>query len=296
MMNQSTSIVTSTEKQRILIFGCGYLGRVVAKQAIASGDHVTGTTRSEKNRETLRKIGIEPIVADWTDRRTLSSIDTFSTIVVSVSNDPSQRKPPWESLVNGLGNLLSAINQTTRVIYISTTGVYHQKGGIWVDETSPAHPNRPSAKAHLQAEGLLRRQRSNSPWSILRLAGIYGPQRVPRCDQIRLGNPIHADPSSYLNLIHVEDAASAALAASKRDAQDVYLVSDDQPALRADYYAHIAQQISAPPPKFASKQEVGSHTIRSDSNKRVWNRRMKKELLPKLKYPTHREGLSKLLK
>ena len=75
-------------------------------------------------------------------------------------------------------NLLQFVSSETHVCYISTTGVYHQCNGCWVDETSPTRPRREGGRVHLWAEELLRRHRSGSPWTILRLAGIYGPNRI----------------------------------------------------------------------------------------------------------------------
>jgi nucleoside-diphosphate-sugar epimerase len=182
----------------------------------------------------------------------------------------------------------------TDICYISTTGVYHQTGGVWVDETSPTRPDREGGKSHLWAEGLLHRIRPESPGTILRLAGIYGPGRVPRVADVIAGRPIRAAPDGNLNLIHVDDAA-AAVEASWGTKERLYVIADGCPVVRSEFYREIARQCSTGPPTFEPAPPDAPVSMRSDSNKRVWNRRMKRDLLPRLRFPSYREGLSHVL-
>jgi len=296
-----TSKRTSTESthlqdKRVLIYGCGYLGREIGRQLLLSHSEVWGTARSRESCKKIRNIGISPILSDWSDRRTLSNLDAFTHIVIAVSRGREEKRSHWESLVIGLKTLLPYISAAENVVYISSTGVYHQRDGLWVDENSPTFPNRPSTRAHLAAEDLLRRNRPNQPWNILRLAGIYGPNRVPNCQNVLNNTPIKTSPNSYLNLIHVEDAAQAVTAAIEKADQSKYVVSDDRPTKRADYYSFIAQYLKASPPTFININDPSTNHSRAEGNKRVWNRKMKNTLLPKLKYPTFEQGLPNLLK
>ncbi|WP_372724739.1 SDR family oxidoreductase [Novipirellula sp.] len=283
-------------KFRILIVGCGYLGSVVAKMAHDSGHTVFATTRRPNRATELRKQGIEPILADWTNRSRLRALPEVDRVLVAVSYDSASRLSRYESQVGGMRNLLEAVPEQAHLCYISTTGVYHQTGGVWVDERSPAKPNREGGRVHLQAEDLLHRHRPAAPWTILRLAGIYGPGRVPRIDSVLQGQPIASAEDGYLNLIHVHDAARAVFAAWQKSAYRMYVVGDDEPMPRRDFYCEIARQCGAATPVFVPPPAGSAKQMRSESNKRIWNRRLKGNLLPKLAFPTYREGLASILK
>ena len=278
-----------------LIFGCGYLGLRIASLVIREGNEVWATTRQTAKKRDLVSKGIRPIIADWTDRRTLAALPEVDRIVVCVSYDRQSNRSRLDSQVGGLRNLLQAISPKTTICYISTTGVYHQLGGQWVDEASPTHPTREGGRVHLMAEELLHRLRPNSDWTVLRLAGIYGPSRVPRAADVIAGRPITSPQDGFLNLIHVDDAAKTVRAAWQRPKQRTYVVSDDQPVLRGDFYQEIARQTGAATPRFAPPTAGSSISMRSESNKRIWNRRMKRDLLSKLQFPTYREGLASIL-
>ena len=285
----------ATIPRRTLVFGCGYLGSRVARGALAEGHQTWASTRNVAKSEFLRDLGVEPVIADWTDRRSLADLPEVDSVLISVSHDSTSRANRFDGQVGGLRNLLEAVSPQASICYISTTGVFHQTDGQWVDETSPARPSREGARAHLYAENQLRRLRPNSPWTILRLAGIYGPGRIPRVADVRQGRPIASQADGYLNLIHVEDAAAAVLASWSRASERLYLVADDQPVVRRDYYRFIADRCGAPEPRFVDPGPDASARMRSDSNKRVWNRRMKRDLVKRLRFPTYRDGLAELL-
>ena len=280
---------------RTLIFGCGYLGLRVAKKAVKAGHCVWATTRNTGKTGSLSRLGVQPIVADWTDRRTLCAIPEVDQILVAVSYDRHSGQGRMESQVGGLRNLLETTPPDTKICYISTTGVYHQTGGQWVDETSPTRPVRLGGKAHLAAESLLHRMRPDSDWTILRLAGIYGPGRVPRAADVLAGRPIAAPQDGFLNLIHVDDAADAILATWCGSERRLYVVADDQPTVRGEFYREIARQCRVSEPLFVTPEVDAPVRMRSESNKRVWNRRMKLDLLPRLRFPTCRDGLASIL-
>jgi nucleoside-diphosphate-sugar epimerase len=110
------------------------------------------------------------------------------------------------------------------------------------------------------------------------------------------GNVIRSPRAGYLNLIHVADAVRAVLASWQNPGQRLYVVADDHPVVRGDFYADIARRCQAPPPQFVDPPANAPVTIRSSSNKRIWNRRFKRDLIPKLNYPSYREGLADVLK
>jgi nucleoside-diphosphate-sugar epimerase len=284
----------SISRPRLLVFGCGYLGIRVALNAVSAGHVVWATTRRANRARELESAGVRPLIADWNDPRTLAHLPPVDRVLVSVSYDRGGGRSRFESQVGGFRRLLSVMPPETNMCYISTTGVYHQTGGLWVDETSSTRPDREGGKSHLWAEGLLHRNRPASPWTILRLAGIYGPGRVPRAADVIAGRPILAAEQGNLNLVHVDDAA-AAVDASWQAKKRLYVVADGCPVVRGEFYREIARQCSVRPPTFEPSPPDARVSMRSDSNKRVWNRRMKRELLPRLRFPTYRAGLSDVL-
>ena len=315
-------------QKRILIVGCGYLGTQVARLARQRGDHTWATTRRREHADQLAREGIEPLIADWTDRRSLRGLPPVDRVLVAVSYDRRSGVSREDSLVGGLKNLLMEILPQQRVApephdrlrvdplglalcYISTTGVYHQTDGRWVDETSPTHPSREGGQAHLRAEQSLHRMWPQGPWTILRLAGIYGPGRVPRAAEVIAGRPIASPESGHLNLIHVDDAARGVLACwdqieCGRDDEGsglggsgprrrLYAIADDSPVVRGEFYREIARQSDAPMPRFCKSDGPSQAFTRSESDKRIWNRRMKRDLLPSLRFPSYRQGLAQIL-
>ncbi len=285
-----------------LVFGCGYIGGRVAKRMLAASRHhdrgpVYTVTRSRERADSLARAGFEPIIADWTDRRTLRSLPLCGRTLVAVSFDPLGGFSREASQVGGLANLLDFVHAQTDLVYLSTTGVYHQVDGSWVDERSPARATYDGARAHLRAETLLQRRWCSGRWTVLRLAGIYGPGRIPRASDVLAGRPIDGATDGYLNLIHGDDAADAVIAAwssaqgTESHPSRLYVVADDVPVVRRRFYEQIARLARVAPPQFCkSKGEVLSR--RSASNKRIWNRRFRQELMPRLTYRSFVEGLS----
>jgi nucleoside-diphosphate-sugar epimerase len=131
---------------------------------------------------------------------------------------------------------------------------------------------------------------------ILRLAGIYGPGRVPFIRELRAGEPIAAPATGWLNLIHVDDAADVVDGASKlppfEDGPRVYCVSDGQPVQRGEFYSEVARQIGAAPPRFVEPDATSPRAARAEANRRVSNARMLADLHVDLAYPDYRAGLA----
>lgn len=280
-----------------LIIGCGYLGYRVAQQWQHQGDQVTVLTRSTKRAEQLSRVGLHPLVGDLTHPESLPPFPSCDTVLHAVGYDRSSGKSIQEVYVDGLSSLLDRLPASTgKVIYVSSTGVYAQDDGGWVDEDSPCHPRRPGGIACLAAETLLAQHPRGTDRSILRLAGIYGPGRVPRQAAIQAGDLLPAPPDGYLNLIHVEDAVQVILAiASGKDVPSLLLVSDGTPVLRRHYLEFISRLLEAPTPRF-SPVDPDSHVAqRAAANKRICNRRLMQSLEISLQFPSFREGLHQLL-
>ncbi len=311
-----TTIHSACRPPSLLIVGCGYLGVRVGRSAVSRGWSVIGTTRNRV--DSLAQHEIQPLRFDWNDTRDLAAIEQaiddrhVDRILISVSYDRNSRVGRFDSQVGGLVRLLRQVGAASErlgrripdICYISTTGVYHQTGGTWVDEHATTHPTREGGRAHLQAEAKLRSVLGSSPWTILRLSGIYGPARVPRAADVRAGRPIASPPDGHLNLIHVDDAATAAIAAMSwaesgdsdcQDRERMYVVSDDRPVIRRQFYEEIARQTRSAEPTFVSPTENSPVQYRSETDKRIWNRRCRRDLLPQLRFPTYVEGLRAIL-
>lgn len=278
---------------RTLILGCGYLGVRVARRMLADGHRVFGTTRSRSRAEALAAEGIEPVIADVLDRDSLSGLPSVDRAFYCVGNDRGSGVPIEQVYVDGLRHALGRLaNRTRRLVYAGSTGIYGDHRGEWIDEQAAPDPQTGSGKACLQAEDVLREfsREYSYPVTILRYSGLYGPGRLMRRDAVRSGEPIAADPDSYLNLVHIDDAASAAVAAlGASKPGPLYLVSDDRPVTRAEFYASLAKLLGGPEPRFTTPSAAGP--IRGDASKRVSNHRIKQELGLALAYPDISTGL-----
>ena len=277
-----------------LIVGCGYLGRRVADLWNRAGDTVHVVTRNQTHREEFEQWGLFPLLGDILLPQSLASLPEVDTVLFAVGYDRSSQASMHEVYVEGLRNLLEALpDRVNQILYISSTGVYAESGGGWVDEDSPTKAGREATQACLDAENLLQSHRRGVGCKILRCAGIYGPNRLPRRDDLLKGNPLPVPADGYLNLIHVEDAARAVDAAAVRGSPGIYSISDGAPTLRRDYLNELARLLDAPPPEYISDGETVSR--RGATSKRVRNDRMCKELDVQLIYPTYREGLAAIV-
>ncbi|MEX1232072.1 MAG: SDR family oxidoreductase [Planctomycetaceae bacterium] len=287
-----------------LIIGCGYLGRRVAKKWLEAGDDVSALTRSHERAGELRAEGIDPLVGDVMDSSSLACLNDdnrrpFDTLLYAVARDRGAAVTMHDLYLYGLRNVLSRLApMPRRLIYISSTSVYGQDDGEWVDESSPCEPAQENGRTCLDGEKLLWDHLGAHPESqgvILRLAGIYGPGRlVVRAAAIQAGEPIRGNPAAWLNLIHVDDAVRAVVAADERGtAGETYLVVDDEPLRRRDYYGALARFLSAPEPTFEPlpNSAVLAKTATSGTNKRCSNRKLRDVLQVELAYPTISTGL-----
>jgi nucleoside-diphosphate-sugar epimerase len=276
-----------------LIIGCGYLGKRVATRWREQGHRVFVTTRNAARAGSFRALGFEPIVCDVLDPASLRALPQVDVVLSCVGFDRSAQQSLHSVYVGGLGNVLVALPPPRqRFIYVSSTGVYGQKAGEWVDEDSATEPEEESGKVMRQAEDLLRTHSRSA--IILRFAGIYGPERILRRQAIAAGEPIVGDPEKWLNLIHVDDGVEAVLTASLRGdpSRPIYTVSDDTPVQRRDFYTCLARLLGAPPPRFVPPEPGTPPPPHERANRRVQNRRLRQELNVALRYPNYETGLA----
>ncbi|MHC5539851.1 NAD-dependent epimerase/dehydratase family protein, partial [Singulisphaera rosea] len=164
-----------------LIVGCGYLGRVVGRRLIDRGDRVFGTTRTAEKAKGLALDGIEPVVAEVLDPNTLGGFPEAGRVLYCVGFDRRSGASMRSVYLDGLANALSVLDlKKTLFVYVSSTGVYGQDDGSWVDEDSETRPTHESGRVCLEAEQLVRARiiERGGAAVILRLSGLYGPGRI----------------------------------------------------------------------------------------------------------------------
>lgn len=278
-----------------LIVGCGYLGSRVGARLKERGGRVIGTVRTAARAAMIRKMGIEPLIADVLDPATIDPFPAVDRVFYSVGFDRNAGVAFRTVYVDGLGAALGRLaDRAGRLVYASSTGVYGQDDGGWVDEDSPTDPTHESGRVVLDAETMLKEAaaRLGLPVVIVRFSGLYGPGRIPRRVALERGEPIVGDPERPLNLVHVDDAAEATIAALDRgEPGRTYLVSDDRPIARREYYATVAKLLGAPAPRFVQPEPGSPEALREESSKRISNHRMRIELGVSLAYPDINAGL-----
>lgn len=286
--------VTPRERGAKLICGCGYLGERVARRWVSQGHEVVATTRSVDRAAELRQLGIRPQVVDITRPFVFPDpLPPIDTVLFAVGFDRSSGQSIREVYAGGLTNLLDALPPSIgRIVYISSTGVYGDATGEWVDESTPCQPRRAGGQACLEAEQILQQHPLGTRGIVLRLAGIYGPGRVPKMSAVRAGEPVESPELGWLNLIYVDDAVSAVLAAEQlRQTPECFNVSDGHPVLRGDFYRELARLLHAPEPRFVSPTPGTGAAERAGSDKRISNARIRQRLQFVPQFPTYREGL-----
>jgi nucleoside-diphosphate-sugar epimerase len=279
-------------RTKTLIVGTGYLGERVASILVKRGDRVFGTTRSLGRAIELSRLGIEAIVADVTVSESLARLPEVDRVLYCVGFDRSKGLPIRTVYVDGLRHALGhLVDRASKLVYASSTGVYGQDDGEWVDEDSPTEPRSESGRACLEAESVIKSYEL-LPSTILRFSGLYGPGRIMKREGLLKGEPIIGDPEKYLNMIHIDDAARVAVAAlDQKQWGDLYLVSDDRPAPRREFYALAAEQLGAPVPRFEKPGPDSPKAGRDESNKRISNGRMRAELDVTLAHPDITSGV-----
>ena len=280
----------NADPKSLLIFGCGFLGGRVAQQWRERGGTVAAVTRSVEKAEELAARGIEPVLADLMRPETLTALPSVSRVLYCVGYDRSSSWSKESLYIEGLTHVLDAMqNRMDRFVYVSSSSVYGQDDGSWVDESSPTEPTTDGGRICLTAEQRLRERVAQA--TILRMSGLYGPDRLlARVEQLRAGEPIGGNPEAWLNLIHGDDAARSCVAALiAADPGPLYLVSDDRPISRREYFRELARRVGAPPPQF-SGGSTARHTP-DGLNKRCRNETVKAELSVEWFYPDITQGL-----
>ncbi|MCR9088131.1 MAG: SDR family oxidoreductase [Rhodobacteraceae bacterium] len=277
----------------LFVFGYGYSAQALGQRLMAEGWRVTGTTRSADKAAQLAKDGVEAVL--WPGEPP----DLTGVTHLLASAAPG---PEGDPVLVALRPALAAVApDLSWAGYLSTTGVYGDHGGGWVDEMTPLTPATARGRARVAAEADWQAMAAETglPLHIFRLAGIYGPGRGPFA-KVRAGTARRiVKPGQVFSRTHVEDIAQV-LAASiaQPNPGAVYNVCDDDPAPPQDVIAHAAELLGLPlPPEVSWDAADMTPMARSfyAESKKVRNDRIKDELGVRLRYPDYRSGLAALL-
>ncbi len=279
----------------LLIFGHGYTAQQLVAQLSPAPDDVRVTTRSAEKAAQLARQGLKARVFPGTDMA--EDLAWASHVLMSAGPDGGQDPV----LADARAAIVANAARLTWVGYLSTTGVYGDHQGGWVDEATPLTPSTARGRARVAAEtewqDLLRDH--GLPLHIFRLAGIYGPGRGP-FEKVRDGTARRIiKPGQVFSRTHVEDIAQVLIASMARpDPGAIYNVCDDDPAPPQDVIAHAAMMLGLPlPPEIPFETADLSPMAASfyAESKRVDNRRIKYDLGVRLRYPDYRAGLAAIL-
>ncbi|MEY4685231.1 MAG: hypothetical protein RLZ25_1690 [Pseudomonadota bacterium] len=280
----------------VFIVGCGDIGLRLARRLRAEGIPVAALARSPLRAQTLETEGITPFLGDLDESTpALTLPGGIQTLYYLAPPPPAGPGDP--RMRHGLAALQTV---PKRLIYISTSGVYGDCEGAWIDEEAPLKPKTDRARRRVEAERLVKdyAERTGCEVLVLRVPGIYGDGRLPET-RIRQGLPV-IDPheAPFSNRIHADDLAEACIRARTSGIPGhAYNISDGHPSTMTDYFWQVADHLGLPRPPaipLAEAREVLTPAMLSfmEESKRLDNRRMREELGVVLRYPTLQDGLN----
>jgi nucleoside-diphosphate-sugar epimerase len=288
--------------QQLVVFGAGYVGGELIRQALARGMKVAALTRNPTRAAELRASGVATVVADLATDLWHGQMPGRADLVVDCVGAGGGGVAGYRhTYVEGLRSLFAwaAAVPVGTFVYTSSTSVYPQAGGMRVTEDAPTLGVRDTAQVLVEAENVVRALGDGvcRRWFILRLAGIYGPGRHQLLDRLRAGaRELPGRDDQHLNLVHRDDICAAiwaAFAAPPAIGNLILNVADDGAATRAELAAWLAARLSQPPPSFAGESSTGQP--RHVPDRIIANERLKSSLGWRPQFPTFREGYENLL-
>lgn len=274
---------------RLFILGLGYSARHFVRRFGGSFSHIAGTVRGPAKQEDLAGVELHGFSGGRPADVTVDRISDADVLLISIP--PGSTGDP---ALAALGDVLAAGRR--KVVYLSTIGVHGDHAGGWVDESTPTQSALERARMRVAAEQAWT-DRAQRDVAILRLAGIYGPGRNALVT-LRSGTARRIiKPGQVFNRIHVDDIASAIMAAINYNSSGIWNVCDDEPAPPQDVISYAAQLMGIAPPAeeaFATAEMSAMARSFYASSARVSNTKLKHELGVTLAYPTYRHGLDAL--
>ncbi|SNZ12946.1 Nucleoside-diphosphate-sugar epimerase [Natronoarchaeum philippinense] len=284
---------------RVAILGCGYVGLELGRQLTAAGHEVVGVRRSDDGVAAIEDAGFEAVQANVTDADALSAVPDADAVVFAASSGGRGADAAREVYVDGLRTAIDHFgareDAPDRLVYTSSTGVYGDHDGAFVDESTRIEPTTEKTEVLAEAERIAREHAAEHgiDGTVARFSGLYGPERYRL--QRYLDGPV---TEGYLNMVHRDDAAGAVAYLLGEDlARDgVVLVTDDEPAPKWDFADWLAERCGeSAPPKRTKAERLDDPDLsaaarrRIETSKRCSNDRLR-SLGYDLVYPTYREG------
>ena len=281
--------------QRLVIFGCGYVGATVARQAAARGLRVTALTRNPTKAACLAEAGVAVVVADlaraeWHDR-IAGGPDLVLNCVGSGGGGPEGYRRSYLEGMASVAEWLGTRGAAGAAVYTGSTSVYPQDKGARVDETAPVGGDD-RVRVLIETEEVFLRVAAKAR-VVLRLAGIYGPGRHHLLEQVRAG-VASGRAENHLNLAYRDDIAAAVWAAWGAAAGgQIFNVADDGAATKQEVVGWLAARLGVAVPTFSGEPAAGRRAVTPD--RIIANDRLKSSLGWRPAFPTFREGYEKIL-
>lgn len=282
---------------KCLIVGCGYVGMSLGAELVRLGHEVYGLRRDASAKDEITAAGLHSLFADITKPETLASLPRQFDWVVHCVAAGGEAENYRRIYLEGTRRLLEWLSASPpeKFVYTSSTSVYGQTDGSVVKESSPAEPAVETSRVLVETEKLILEafHRDKFPAIILRVAGIYGPDRGHWFKQFLKNEArMDGDGARFLNMIHRDDVAGCITAALKRGRPgEIYNAVDDEPVKQRTFFEWLGAALGKYPPPSAPNNP-GEGRKRGITNKRVSNRKLKMELGYQFKYPNFRKGYS----
>jgi len=285
--------------ERVVILGCGYIGIELGRQLTEAGHDVVGVRRSESGCEAIEAAGFTAHQADLTSDADREELPDADWLVFAASSGGRNAEAAREIYVEALGDAIeqygSRESTPDRLVYTSSTGVYGDHDGEWVDESTPLEPTTKKTEVLVEAErvALEESPKHGIDGTVARFSGLYGPERY-RLDRY-INGPV---TEGYLNMVHQEDAAGAVayLLTADRARDKAVLVTDDEPVDKWEFAGWLAAECGLDsPPKRTKQQRLTDDGLSEAARRRILtSKRCSNENLRTLgyefRYPTFREG------
>ena len=279
---------------RIVIAGCGDVGSAAGSLLAQAGHEVIGLRRQLGHSVD----GVQMVAADLCDEQALRALPgKVDQLIYVAAADEFTDQAYQRAYVLGLQTLLRALSDSPlqRLLFVSSTSVYAQNDGAWIDEHSPAQAKSFSGQRLLQAEMIA--GSSGVASCVVRFGGIYGPGRTRLIEQVRAGAVCYEDPPQWTNRIHRDDSAGVLRHLTQvEDSQPLYIGVDSEPATQCEVMQWLAQRMQVPAPVCASRSSMNNTTTRRrrGGNKRCNSQRLVASGYQFL-YPSFKQGYSALL-
>ena len=280
---------------RTLIIGCGYTGEALGKRLFSIGHKVSGILRNKENNARLIELGITPLNLDITKTSEIQQIpNNYDNIIISVSSSRGGLDAYKNVFGKGMINISNWLQTQSikSVVFISSTSVYRETDGEWVNEEINNPPSNSTSKILLRAEQLV--TNIDYPVTILRSSGIYGPRRGYLFNQYMKGiAKIDGKGERFINMVHRNDLVEAIITSLQKPG-GIYNITDDEPVTQFEFFKWLSSTTGRPMPPNAPPIDPSTRK-RGITNKRVSNKLFKDKFEFNYVYSTFRDGLTEEL-